>query len=60
MVFNYAMAIITKNIDVVVKFPLNFDEIEKALKIQGIEPLRYAIVKVDNNTLTVNVTFQNL
>lgn len=54
------MAIISKNIDVVVKFPLNFDEIEKALKIQGVEPLRYAIVKVDNNTLTVNVTFQNL
>lgn len=60
MVLNYAMDIITKNIDVKVNLPVTTEEIEKEFVKLGIKPLRYAIVNVTDNILKINVTFDNL
>lgn len=54
------MDIITKNIDMEVDLPVDMTEIEKKLSKSGIKPLRYSIVKVEDNILTINVTFDNL
>ena len=54
------MDIFTKNIDMEVDLPVDITDIEKKLAEDGINPLRFAIVKVDNNKLTINVTYDNL
>ena len=49
------MDIVTKNIDVKVNLPVRTEDLEKIFEKQGIRPLRYSIVKVIDNILTINV-----
>lgn len=54
------MDILTKNIELEVDLPITTLDIDKALAEKSIKPLRYAIVKVEGNILTINVTYENL
>lgn len=60
MILNYAMDILTKNIEMEVDLPVETDYIDKALKNMGFNALRWAIVNVNDKKITVNVTFENL
>lgn len=54
------MDIVTKNIEIEVDLPVNIADIRKKFTELKINPLRYSIVKVNKNILTINVTFDNL
>lgn len=49
------VAITSKLISIEADFPIDNDVIDEKLKSTGIEPLRWAIVKVEDNILTVSV-----
>ena len=49
--------IISENIDLNLLKPVNAKGIEKELKNKGIDPLRWAIVNIENNVFTVNVSY---
>ena len=51
------MKIINKEIQIPKSDTLSSGYIESELLKQGIDPLRWAIVKTDENLLTVNVAF---
>jgi len=57
---NYTMDIQTKNLNLKVDLPITTERIEKYFNDLDMFPLRYAIVKVDKDILTINVTFKNL
>ncbi len=42
-----------------IKIPFTNDniEIENTLRLKGIEPLRWAVVKVDKNEITISVSY---
>lgn len=54
------MDIVTKNIEIEMDLPPETDKIYLKLAQSGIDPLRFSIVKVVGNIVTINVTFQNL
>lgn len=54
------MEITSKLVEIEAKLPVNNNFIEKKLKEMGIEPLRWAIVKVNNNILTISLAYENL
>jgi len=54
------MEIISKLIEIEANLPTDNDFIESKLREMGIEPLRWAIVKVEGNILTVSVACENL
>ena len=54
------MDIQTKNIELKVNLPISTKEIDKCLQDMQIKPLRYAIVKVDKELVTISVTYENL
>ncbi len=49
--------IISENIDLNLLKPVNAKGIETELKNKGIDPLRWAIVNIENNVFTVNVSY---
>lgn len=49
------MEINSKTVQIKVQNPITTSYIEDKLKEMGIEPLRWAIVKADNNTLTISI-----
>lgn len=54
------MDILTKNIKFKSDLPIDLISMEKALADYNINnPLRFAIVKVDDNELTINVSYIN-
>ena len=54
------MEIISKLIKIEAKLPIDNDFIEAKLREMGIEPLRWAIVKVEGNILTISLACTNL
>lgn len=54
------MEIISKIVELKAVFPIENAYIESELKKLGFAPLRWAIVKVDENTLTISFAFENL
>lgn len=54
------MQITSKLIKIETGFPVDNDFIEKKLKAMGINPLRWAIVKVEGNILTISLACENL
>lgn len=48
---------ITSNL-IKIKFTTDIDEIEKELFLLGIEPLRWAVVKVSETELTISVSYE--
>lgn len=54
------MKIQTKKIDLELEFPISSEEIEKEIEKRGIKPLRWAIVNVSGNKLTISVAGENL
>ncbi len=54
------MDILTKNIDLELNLPITTESIYNALAKRGIEPLRFAVVKVSDDILTLNVSYENL
>jgi hypothetical protein len=49
------MEIISKLVKIQVDLPVDSEIIEQKLKEQGIEPLRWAIVKAEDNLLTISL-----
>lgn len=47
---------ITSNL-IKIKFTTDIDEIEKELFLLGIEPLRWAVVEVSENKITLSVSY---
>ena len=56
---NLCMDILTKNIDINVDLPLSLSDIDNYLESLNINPLRFSIVKVNKDMVTINVTFKN-
>lgn len=54
------MEIISKLVDIEAELPIDNDLIEQKLKKMGIIPLRWAIVKVNGNVLTISLACENL
>lgn len=54
------MEITSKLIKIEANLPVDNDFIEKKLKEMGIEPLRWAIVSVRENILTISLACENL
>lgn len=54
------MQIISKLIEIKVPEKFDNDFIETELIKNGIKPLRWAVVKVEGNILTVSAAFENL
>ncbi len=54
------MEIISKLVEIETTLPVDNDFIEAKLREMGIEPLRWAIVKVDNGVLTISLACENL
>lgn len=54
------MEIISKLIEIESELPVDNDFIEKKMKEMGIEPLRWAIVKVNCNTITISLACEKL
>lgn len=49
------MEIVSKLIEIEADLPINSSFIETKLKEMEINPLRWAIVKIENNLITVNL-----
>lgn len=49
--------IISENIKLILKKPFDNEDIETALLKRGIEPLRWAIVSVDDESITVSISY---
>lgn len=54
------MEITSKLIEIEAQLPVDNEFIEAKLKEMGIEPLRWAIVDVKNNILTISLACENL
>jgi hypothetical protein len=54
------MEIISKLVEIEAKWPIDNLSIEKELKAMGITPLRWAIVKIKGNILTISLACENL
>lgn len=54
------MEITSKLVEIEANLPVENSFIEKKLAEMGIEPLRWAIVKVSGNILTINLACENL
>jgi hypothetical protein len=54
------MEIISKLVEIETTLPVDNDFIEQKLKKIGIEPLRWAIVSVNSNILTISLACENL
>jgi len=54
------MEIISKLVEIEAKLPIDNDFIETKLREMGIEPLRWAIVKVYNGVLTISLACESL
>ena len=54
------MEIVSKLVEIDARLPVDNDFIESKLAEMGINPLRWAIVKVENNILTVSLACGNL
>jgi len=54
------MEIVSKLVEIEAKLPVDNDFVEKKLYAMGIVPLRWAIVKVKNNILTISLAYENL
>lgn len=54
------MEIVSKLVNIEAELPLDNAFIEKKLYEIGIEPLRWAIVSIDNNVLTISLACKNL
>lgn len=50
--------IISENIKVKIELPITAEKIEKAFRQKGIEPLRWAIVRVDGEVFTISVSYE--
>lgn len=49
--------IVSENVKIILKKPFDNTVIETALLKKGIEPLRWSIVAVEENSLTLNVSY---
>lgn len=54
------MEIISKLVQIEAELPVDNDFIELKLNEMGIEPLRWAIVGVNNNILTISLACESL
>lgn len=54
------MEIISKNVEIEAQLPVDNEYIEAKLKELGIVPLRWALVGVNGNKLTINLACENL
>jgi len=54
------MEITSKLVEIEANLPVDNDFIEKKLAEMGIEPLRWAVVKVNGNILTVSLACESL
>lgn len=54
------MEITSKLVEIEAELPVDNDFIEKRLKEMGIEPLRWAVVKANGNSLTISLACENL
>ncbi len=54
------MEIISKLVEIEANLPVDNDFIEAKLAQMGINPLRWAIVKVEDSTLTISLACENL
>ena len=54
------MEILSKLIEIEAELPVYNDYIEKQIREMGIEPLRWAIVKVESSKLTISLAYENL
>ena len=54
------MEIISKLVEIETQLPTDNNIIEQKLLEMGIKPLRWAIVKVDCNKLTISLACENL
>lgn len=54
------MEVISKLVEIEANLPVDNDFIENKLKEMGIEPLRWAIVGVNGNILTISLACKNL
>lgn len=52
--------ITTENIKLEIQLPTNSKTIEQKLNAMGIEPLRWAIIAVENSILTINVSYEKI
>lgn len=50
--------IISKNIEISIEKPVTTEQIEAGLESLGIDPVRWAIVDVGENSVTVCVSFE--
>lgn len=49
--------IISENIKVKIELPITAEKIEKAFRKKGIKPLRWAIVDIQETTITISVSY---
>lgn len=54
------MEIVSKLVRIEANLPVSNDFIELKLKETGIEPLRWAVVKVENNALIISLACESL
>ena len=54
------MEIISKLVEIKITLPIDNDFIEAKLAEMGINPLRWAIVKVNGNKLTLSISYGSL
>lgn len=54
------MEILSKLIEIEAALPVDNEYIEKQIHEMGIEPLRWAIVKVQGSLLTISLAYENL
>lgn len=54
------MEITSKLVEIEAELPVDNKFIEAKLKEMGIEPLRWAVVNVKGNTLTISLACENL
>jgi len=54
------MDIVSKLVTIEAKLPIDNECIEQKLYEMGIKPLRWSIVKVNGNFLTINLACENL
>lgn len=50
--------IVSENIEITAKLPVDNLFIEQELKARGIDPLRWAVIAVDNNILIICVSYE--
>lgn len=60
MLYSIIMEIISKLVEIKAELPVDNVYIEHKLKEMGIEPLRWAIVSVNGNILTISLACENL